>query len=181
MSYFQIVVLALIQGMAELLPVSSTAHVIVAAKLMNQDPSSSHMTFLLIMLHTGTMFAVLFYFWPRWRPMLFPPAQPNGESAAQVSRFHFLKMVVLATAITGVLGYGLIMFIEKVILIKLMGHEKGEVEHLFKVLPLIAAAPRLADRCASGGDSEITRRASEVAIRAVEGTAILEWDILGLR
>jgi len=140
MSYFQIVVLALIQGMAELLPVSSTAHVIVAAKLMNQDPSSSHMTFLLIMLHTGTMFAVLFYFWPRWRPMLFPPAQPSGESAAQVSRFHFLKMVVLATAITGVLGYGLIMFIEKVILIKLMGHEKGEVEHLFKVLPLMAAA-----------------------------------------
>ena len=72
MSYLQIVVLALIQGMAELLPVSSTAHVIVASKLMGHDPSSPHMTFLLIMLHTGTMFAVLFYFWPRWKPLLFP-------------------------------------------------------------------------------------------------------------
>src|SRR5438270_11841239 len=123
MTYFQIILLALIQGMAELLPVSSSAHVIVAERLMGyEDPSTPELTFLLIMLHTGTMFAVLFYFWPRWRPMLFPPAQPNGESAAQVSRFHFLKMVVLATAITGVLGYGLIMFIEKVILIRLMGH-----------------------------------------------------------
>jgi len=31
MTYLQIVILALIQGMAELLPVSSTAHVIVAS------------------------------------------------------------------------------------------------------------------------------------------------------
>ncbi|HEV3080688.1 MAG TPA: undecaprenyl-diphosphate phosphatase, partial [Gemmataceae bacterium] len=62
------------------------------------------------------------------------------KAAAPRSRFHFLWMVVLATAITGVLGYGLIKFIEHVVLIRWLGHEKGEVEHLFKVLPLIAAA-----------------------------------------
>jgi undecaprenyl-diphosphatase len=139
MSYLQIVILALIQGMAELLPVSSTAHVIVASKLMGHDPSSPHMTFLLIMLHTGTMFAVLFYFWPRWKPLLFSQP-PVGEAAAPRSKFHFLWMVILATAVTGVLGYGLIKLIENVVLIKWLGHEKGEVEHLFKVLPLIAAA-----------------------------------------
>ena len=61
MSYFQIMILALIQGMAELLPISSTAHVILAERLMGLDPSKPELTFLLVMLHTGTMFAVLLY------------------------------------------------------------------------------------------------------------------------
>ena len=65
--YLQILVLAVIQGAAELLPVSSSAHVILAEKLMGLDPSKPDMVFLLVMLHTGTMFAVLVYFWPRWK------------------------------------------------------------------------------------------------------------------
>jgi undecaprenyl-diphosphatase len=111
--------------------------VIVASRLMGQDPSSPQMTFLLIMLHTGTMFAVLIYFWPRWKPMLMPPRTGTAEEG---SRFHFVWMTLLATTITGVLGYGLIKLIENVVLIRLLHYEKGEVEHLFKVLPLIAAA-----------------------------------------
>src|ERR1700733_8326714 len=53
----QVIVLAIVQGLAELLPVSSSAHVVVAEKLMGLDPSSPQMTLLLVMLHTGTMFA----------------------------------------------------------------------------------------------------------------------------
>ena len=59
MNYLHLLLLALIQGAAELLPVSSSAHVIVAQKLMGLDPSSPSMVFLLIMLHTGTMFAAV--------------------------------------------------------------------------------------------------------------------------
>jgi undecaprenyl-diphosphatase len=148
MTYLQIVILALIQGMAELLPVSSTAHVIVASRLMGiKDASAPEMTFLLIMLHTGTMIAVLFYFWPRWKPMLFPSRQTSGQvenlspqGGMPHSRYPFLVMTVLATAITGVIGYGLIKLIENVVLIGMLHHEKGEIEHLFKVLPLVAAA-----------------------------------------
>ena len=44
LSYFQILILALIQGACELLPVSSSAHVIAAEKLMHLDPSSPEMT-----------------------------------------------------------------------------------------------------------------------------------------
>jgi len=36
----QVVLLAIVQGLAELLPVSSSAHVVVAEKLMGLDPSS---------------------------------------------------------------------------------------------------------------------------------------------
>lgn len=134
MSYFEIALLALIQGAAELLPVSSSAHVILVTRLLGRDPSAPEMVFLLVMLHTGTMFAVLFYFWPRWRKLL-STSSPEGGS-----RRHFPLMVVLATAVTGVVGLGLMFLIEKVILVQLLHHEKGEVEALFKNLPMIAAA-----------------------------------------
>jgi undecaprenyl-diphosphatase len=133
MSYLQIAILALIQGAAELLPVSSSAHVILAERLMGLDPSTPELTFLLVMLHTGTMFAVILYFWPRWRALLW--ASPDSAP-----RFHFLKMIVVATACTGIVGLGLKFLIENVILVRLLGHEKGEVEHLFKNLPLIGTA-----------------------------------------
>jgi undecaprenyl-diphosphatase len=81
------------------------------------------MSFLLVMLHTGTMFAVLFYFWPRWRKLL--SAETTGTH-----RLHFPKMIVLATAITGIVGVVLWKLIEWVFKIKL--------EELFKNLPVVA-------------------------------------------
>ncbi len=140
MSYLQIAILALIQGAAELLPVSSSAHVIVAERLMGLDPSSPRMTFLLVMLHTGTMFAVLAYFWKRWQSLVFPSALAQEKEPEFGSRFHFVKMIVLATAVTGVLGLGLKLLIERVVLVRMLGHEKGEVEHLFKNLDLMAGS-----------------------------------------
>jgi undecaprenyl-diphosphatase len=135
MSYLQIMILALIQGLAELLPISSSAHVILAERLMGENPSRVEHTFLLIMLHTGTMLAVLIYFWPRWRRLLLP-ARSEAADDAGATGWHFVKMVILATLISGVLGYGLIKFIEKVVFVRMLGYT-GEVEDLFKNLPLI--------------------------------------------
>jgi undecaprenyl-diphosphatase len=88
-----------------------------------------------VMLHTGTMFAVLVYFWPRWRWLFVPSvASPPG------ARRHYFLMLILATAITGVFGLALKYGIEKVILEQWLGHAKGEVETLFESLPLIATA-----------------------------------------
>jgi undecaprenyl-diphosphatase len=85
------------------------------------------------MLHTGTMFAVLVYFWPRWRTLVRPGTADSGG-------WRFVALVVLATAITGVLGLGLQYLIEKVIMVRLLHHEQGEVEHLARDLRLVAAA-----------------------------------------
>ena len=62
MSLFRVVILGIVQGLAELLPISSSAHVVVTEKLMRLDPSSPELTLLLVMLHTGTMFAVIVFF-----------------------------------------------------------------------------------------------------------------------
>ena len=137
--YLKIFLLALIQGAAELLPVSSSAHVIVAERLMGLDPSTPEMVFLLIMLHTGTMFAVLVYFWQRLRGIWLSTAA-SEQRTSEESRYHFLMMVILATAVTGVVGYGLKILLEQVVLGRWMGREKGEVEDLFRELPLVATA-----------------------------------------
>jgi undecaprenyl-diphosphatase len=131
MDTWLILVLAIVQGLAELLPISSSAHVIAVMKFLKEDPGSPKMTFLLIMLHTGTMFAVIVYFWNRWRARLWPQ---DGLD------LNFVGAVVIATLVTGVLGFGLKQFIEKIVLEKFMGHDKGEVEHLFRSIPLIATS-----------------------------------------
>jgi undecaprenyl-diphosphatase len=128
MHFLQILILGLVQGAAELLPVSSSAHVIVAEKLMGIDPSSPDATFLLVMLHTGTMFAVIAYFWKAWGKDYFA----NSQTLVAV-----LVNIALATVLTGMIGLGLKVVIEHVFL---HGQAKAEVEDLFSNLWLIAGA-----------------------------------------
>ena len=124
----QVILLAIVQGLAELLPVSSSAHVVVAEKLMHLDPSTPEMTLLLVMLHTGTMFAVIVYFWKRWQKTYF-------SSAASFKAF--LVPLVAATALTVIIGYPLQKVVAKV---AMPGAEKAEIEELFKRLDIIAPA-----------------------------------------
>jgi undecaprenyl-diphosphatase len=128
MSIAQIVVLAIVQGLTELLPVSSSAHVVVVEKLLHLDPSSPAMTLLLVMLHTGTMFAVIAYFWRQWRDVYW-------ESRAAFK--SFAGLIILATILTGVIGEAIITIIEKT---ALRGHPHAEVEELFSHLELIGPA-----------------------------------------
>ena len=128
MFFLKILILAAIQGAAELLPVSSSAHVIVAEKLMGLDPSSPEMTMLLVMLHTGTMFAVIAYFWKSWQRHVFS----SGPATK-----GFLVQVFIATICTGVVGLGLKIVIEKVFM---HGAAKAEIEDLFRNTLLIGGA-----------------------------------------
>jgi|SRR5450631_1215311 undecaprenyl-diphosphatase len=132
MSFGQVVVLGIIQGLTELLPVSSSAHVVVAEKLMGLDPSSPEMTLLLVMLHTGTMFAVIVFFWSRWRRAFSASEGSGGEGF-----MRYILLLLLATVITGVIGEALIKVIEKV---WMRGTPNSEVELLFSHLELIAPA-----------------------------------------
>ncbi len=128
MPILQVILLALVQGFAELLPVSSSAHVVVAEKLMGLDPSSPQMTLLLVMLHTGTMFAVIAYFWKTWRAAYF-----SSRDAFQ----RFAIRVIWATLITGIIGEAIKKVIEKTLF---RGAASDEIEQLFSHLELIAPA-----------------------------------------
>ena len=124
----QIVVLSVVQGVAEPLPVSSSAHVIAAERIMHLDPSSPEMLFLLAMLHTGTVLAVILYFWDSWRRTFVSSAAAFRGSAGRI---------ILATAAS----LGVYLVLEQVIKRTLLhGRPGAQVEDLFSNLNLIAVA-----------------------------------------
>jgi undecaprenyl-diphosphatase len=125
MTWLNVIILGIVQGLAELLPVSSSAHVVVAEKLLGLDPSSPPMTLLLVMLHTGTMFAVIFYFWKQWMNTYFK----------SVAAFKAIAWrVILATVLTAVVGEAIVKAIEHLVL------DKADIENLFSHLEFIAPA-----------------------------------------
>src|SRR5208282_3775394 len=105
-----------------------SAHVVVAAKLMGLDPAAPAMTLLLVMLHTGTMFAVIVYFWRRWRATYFASMAQFKRTALQV---------IFATALTGIIGEALKWVIEKT---AFPGVPGAQIEDLFSHLEWIAPA-----------------------------------------
>ncbi len=125
---FSIVILAIVQGLAELLPVSSSAHVIIAERILGLDPTAPEMTLLLVMLHTGTMLAVVIYFWRSWKRAYF---------SSWKTTWSCLKLLFLATAMTGVIGLTIKGVIERYAFHNAPG---AEIEILFGNLPLIALA-----------------------------------------
>jgi undecaprenyl-diphosphatase len=83
---------------------------------------------LLVMLHTGTMFAVIVYFWRQWRATYF-------QSLAAFKKVAGL--VVLATALTGLIGEAVIRIIEDTISRRV---QHAQIEDLFSHLELVAPA-----------------------------------------
>jgi len=128
MSLLKVLILAIVQGLAELLPVSSSAHVVVAEKLLGLDPTTPEMTLILVMLHTGTMFAVIVYFWNQWKRSYFATADAFKRFAIRA---------IWATLLTAIIGYPIIELIEKT---EFKDLPKADIEQLFGRLDLVAAA-----------------------------------------
>ena len=171
-SLLQVILLGLIQGAAELLPVSSSAHVVVAEKLMGIDPTSPEATFLLVMLHTGTMFAVLVYFWRKWAARYFGDAGRRNAVFAQL---------VIATACSGAIGLGLKFLIERMILGS--GASPGEVEERFGNLPLMAGGLAAAGILiiVSGLKRRNSASGSRISMGSAVGMGLIQGLILPIR
>src|SRR6202048_1661775 len=67
-SLFQALVLALLQGVTELFPVSSLGHTVILPKLLGWGINQQDPTFLafVVLLHVGTATALVIYFWRDW-------------------------------------------------------------------------------------------------------------------
>ncbi|HXH50606.1 MAG TPA: undecaprenyl-diphosphate phosphatase [Terriglobia bacterium] len=132
MHWFDVVILSLVQGLAELLPISSSAHVIITAKLLGENMSTPANALLLVMLHTGTMFAVIVYFWRQWVDTFF---------SSWEAFYRFARMVFVACFMSGVIAVPLVLLIEHALS---HGAHGAEIEALFNKLnwisPALAAA-----------------------------------------
>ena len=86
------------------------------------------MTLLLVMLHTGTMFAVIAYFWQQWKQTYFSSADAFKRVTVRL---------IWATLLTGVVGEALNKIIEHTLF---KGAPKAQLEDLFGRLDLVAPA-----------------------------------------
>ncbi|MFQ5989731.1 MAG: undecaprenyl-diphosphate phosphatase [Candidatus Methylomirabilales bacterium] len=118
------IVLAVVQGLTEFLPISSTAHLILVPWLFgSQDPGLTYD----VVLHAGTLLAVLTYFARTWWSLLSaglrpamdilwsrPIPDPPAASTETQRNVGLLKVLVVATVPAALAGYFLESYAETV-------------------------------------------------------------------
>lgn len=103
MPLFQIVILAIVQGLTEFLPISSSAHLALAPWLFGW--SDQGLTFD-IALHFGTLAAVLVYFFRDWVQLTAQAFGLNWGADAELKKSpRMFWMLAAASLPIGVLGY----------------------------------------------------------------------------
>ena len=106
MSLFQAVVLAIVQGLTEFLPVSSSAHLILIPKLLHWPDQGLAFD---VALHAGTLVAVVLYFLRDWIELTlaglgFHYPRSAGNATVEHNRRMFWYLVA-ATVPGGIVGF----------------------------------------------------------------------------
>lgn len=70
MSILDAIILGLVQGVAEFLPISSSGHLAILHNLFNMSDLGSNHMFFDVLLHFGTLIAICFMYWSDIRAML---------------------------------------------------------------------------------------------------------------
>ena len=70
MTWFSAVIMGLVQGVAEFLPISSSGHLAIAEHLLNMQGASEIPPFYDVLLHLGTLVAVFVAYWGELRDMI---------------------------------------------------------------------------------------------------------------
>lgn len=101
MTYIEAIIIAIVEGLTEFLPVSSTGHMIIAEALLGVEETEFVKAFTVI-IQFGAILSVVVLYWQRF---LFPPMEGEGRSRWQ-QLFEFYSRLVVAfvpAAIVGVL------------------------------------------------------------------------------
>lgn len=112
MSIFQSIILGILQGLGEFLPISSTAHLILAPWFFGwEDPGLSFD----VALHLGTLIAVVAFFWKDWL-IIFQLAfnqladffsqifNPNGDRVKRLTESQYPAHLLWLLAVASVPG-----------------------------------------------------------------------------
>jgi undecaprenyl-diphosphatase len=103
---FQALIMGIVQGLTEFLPVSSSGHLIIVPFLFGwTDPFITSLAFS-VMLHIGTLLALLIYFWHEWLRLV-----PAGLATIRDRSFHddpdrkLASLLVAATIPAALAGF----------------------------------------------------------------------------
>lgn len=162
MNAFQAIVLGVVQGLTEFLPISSTAHIRIVPALVGWDDPGAAFT---AVIQLGTLLAVLIYFWrdlggaaAAWFRGL------RGGPASQTPECRLAWAAIIGTFPIAILG---LLFAE---------HIRGELRSLWVIsgaLVLLALVLLAAERFAS-------HRRDMSSVRVVDGLIVGLWQALAL-
>ncbi len=93
MSYLDAIVLGIIQGLTEFLPVSSSGHLVLLQAWLGYDPESPQMLAFDVVSHFGTLLAICIVFRKHLIKLLL----------RNTYRFRILALAILATLVTGII------------------------------------------------------------------------------
>ena len=105
LSYVKAVILGAVQGLTEFLPVSSSAHLVLAQKQLSLDPSSKTILLFDMLTHVGTLIAMAIVFGGaliRYLKRLASETSP-GFSGSRLA-WKFMLLGIAATIPTGIIG-----------------------------------------------------------------------------
>ena len=88
MSFFKVIILAIIQGLTEFLPISSSGHLALAEHLLDFNPDGVALE---IVLHAGTLLTILIYYRKRIIEMIINAAKGDR------STWLYISMIILAS------------------------------------------------------------------------------------
>ena len=99
------IIIGLVQGLSEFLPISSSGHLVLAPYIFGWDYQGLSFD---VALHLGTTLAVIIFFWSDWIAILksafkMNQAIKNNEEIGLPS--NFLWQILLATIPVAIVGY----------------------------------------------------------------------------
>jgi undecaprenyl-diphosphatase len=97
--YLAAVVLGIVEGLTEFLPVSSTAHIRIAQKLLQQDFADSYWKMFAVVIQLGAILSVIVYF--QARLLRFVRSFPKGDGT-RTAWNHPLSLVALSFLVTAI-------------------------------------------------------------------------------
>jgi len=113
-SYFQAIVLGLLQGVSELFPISSLGHTVLFPPLFGWNglvkfqsrPESPWLAFV-VMLHVGSAVGLLIYFWRDWIDIVGAFFRTLGKRRIETPTERLAWLIIASSIPTGILGLAL--------------------------------------------------------------------------
>lgn len=110
-SYFQAIVLGVLQGVTELFPISSLGHTVLFPTLFGwnevvkaQAESESFWLAFIVMLHVGSAIGLLIYYWKDWVEIVGAFFRTLSKRRAETSTERLAWLIIVASIPAGLLG-----------------------------------------------------------------------------
>ena len=109
MDFIQTIIISIVEGLTEFLPVSSTGHMIIAENLLGVDIQDKFVNDFTVIIQFGAILSVICLYWKRF---FYPEAVKTGEKTYLKAMFDFYARLVVGTVPAVVLGLAFNDFIE---------------------------------------------------------------------